>query len=369
MFNRQMLKYARELKGLSKTELAERIGCTVSTVSQFESGAIEAPDDARIDAIAKALGVHRGLLLRSSSAITPLETDSCHFRAMVSTSARERRQAVHQGALVIAVLRELEELGVEFPTERVSDFTPDASDVDARASALRRHWGLGLGPIPNVLTLLESKGVVVLPLGELTEKVDAFSTWAGERPCMFLGLNKAASRIRFDAAHELAHLAFHHDVVPGDRELETEADRFAGAFLLPKETFSAECPRHWNLDRFIELKRRWRVSIAAMLMRGRQLGLLSEYAAKQGFKELSYRQMRRDEPGEPSREVPVLLEKALELVSSATSLESLSYAVGLEPRTLTAQLSKCVSEPVLAQLGRRDEQAAPVVHLVFNRRD
>lgn len=368
MFNRHMLRYSRELAGLSKTELAERIGCTVSAVSQFESGAIEAPDDGRIDAIARELGIHRGLLMRPVSPITPLDIDACHFRAMVSTSTRERRQAVHQGALIIAVLRELEELGVEFPRERVSDFTMQRADLDTLASALRRHWGLGLGPIPNLIALLESKGVVVLPLGELSDKVDAFSTWAGERPCMFLGLNKAASRTRFDAAHELAHLLFHHDVVPGDRALEEEADRFAGAFLLPRETFAAECPRQWNLDRFVELKRRWRVSIAAMVMRGRHLGLLTDYAIKQAFKELSYRQMRKDEPAEPNRESPVLLEKALELVSSATSLESLSYSLGMDTRTVTAQLSKCVSSTVLAQLREPDEERGNIVHVAFNRR-
>ncbi len=74
---------------------------------------------------------------------------------------------------------------------------------------------------------------------------------------MFLLRNKAWSRTRFDAAHELGHLVMHVDANPGSIDLESEANRFAAAFLLPKETFARECPNwlDWKLLR--ELKTRW----------------------------------------------------------------------------------------------------------------
>jgi Zn-dependent peptidase ImmA (M78 family)/transcriptional regulator with XRE-family HTH domain len=363
-----MLRFARELKGLSKTDLAARLGCTVSAVAQFESGSIEVPDAARLAAISKELGVRQTALSSMKMRIPTLDSEACHFRALRSTAARERRQALHQGELILALVDHLEELGVEFPKECLSDFACDFGDVESCAVSLRRHWGLGLGPIPNLLALLESKGVTVLPLGELTEKVDAFSIWAGQRPCTFLGLNKAASRIRFDAAHELGHLVLHHDVLAGDGSLESEANEFAGAFLLPGETFSAECPRYWNLERFIELKKRWRVSIGAMVKRAQQLGLLSQFAVQKAFKELNYREIRRDEPAEPQAEFPVLLDRALELVSSETSIEDLSEFLGLNPVTLHTQLGKCVSESVLERLSANSKVQEVLIPIYFRRK-
>lgn len=51
---------------------------------------------------------------------------------------------------------------------------------------------------------------------------------------MFLNPKKTAEHGRFDAAHELGHLAMHTHTVPRNREAELEADRFASAFLMPR---------------------------------------------------------------------------------------------------------------------------------------
>ena len=55
---------------------------------------------------------------------------------------------------------------------------------------------------------------------------------------------EAGIRIRFDAAHELAHLVLHRWIEQAEladpktlKRIEAEADRFAGAFLLPRKSF------------------------------------------------------------------------------------------------------------------------------------
>ena len=102
---------------------------------------------------------------------------------------------------------------------------------------------MGLGPIPNIVQLLESMGILVLPLPFEVDKVDAYSTWRGKQPCMLVSYKKSASRIRFDVSHELGHLAMHEDDVAGDAKAERQANMFAGAFMAPRDSFLEECPR------------------------------------------------------------------------------------------------------------------------------
>ncbi|NVZ67186.1 ImmA/IrrE family metallo-endopeptidase, partial [Pseudomonas gingeri] len=82
---------------------------------------------------------------------------------------------------------------------------PDLSDLgpEEAAATLRRVWGLGNAPIPNMIHLLESKGIRVFSLAEETREVDAFCTWYEGKPFIFLNTIKSAERSRFDAAHEL----------------------------------------------------------------------------------------------------------------------------------------------------------------------
>ena len=61
-------------------------------------------------------------------------------------------------------------------------------EVAAEAAALvRARWQLEAGPVPSVVRLLEAHGVVVLRLPSGTDRrVDAFSTFSGSRPLVFL---------------------------------------------------------------------------------------------------------------------------------------------------------------------------------------
>jgi len=74
--------------------------------------------------------------------------------------------------------------------------------------------------------------------------VDAFSRPTPERRVVILGSDKGdKARPRFDAAQELGHLVLHRDhPEPGNRALEKQAHRFAGAFLLPADQVAAEWP-------------------------------------------------------------------------------------------------------------------------------
>jgi Zn-dependent peptidase ImmA (M78 family) len=179
------------------------------------------------------------------------------------------------------------------------------------------------------MALLEAKGIRILPLVGACSQVDSFSTWYEGVPFIFLATEKAASRVHYDAAHELGHLVMHEDVEPGSPEGEVEAHRFGSAFLLPRDSFAPECPRRWNLQTFYALKRRWYVSVQAMVMRAYQLGILSISSYRRAFAELNRRNMRRAEQCEWTLKQPEVLRRAIEMTGGSVSIKVLADEIGL----------------------------------------
>jgi Zn-dependent peptidase ImmA (M78 family) len=185
----------------------------------------------------------------------------------------------------------------------------DGEDViEGVAQNVRNAFGLARGPAPNVVHTLEMHGVVVirLPLG--SPDVDAFSLPFPDHPVVVLGANKGdRARSRFDASHELGHLAMHGDSVWGLAEVEKQAHAFAAAFLMPRSDIFPELPTRPDWPQLFELKRRWHVSIAALLMRAKSLGKMTDSSYLTAMKAISLRGWRRVEPvplGRP--EQPVL---------------------------------------------------------------
>jgi len=122
----------------------------------------------------------------------------------------------------------------------------------------------------------------------MANEVDAVS-FATQRPVIALnGSGRSSCRARFGIAHELGHFALHVGVLTGDRLTETQANRFASAFLLPRSSFLAESHRalrrsRLNWDGLSTLKMRWGVSKAAILYRGRQLGVFTDDQLRSGY--------------------------------------------------------------------------------------
>ena len=129
--------------------------------------------------------------------------------------------------------------------------------------------------------------------------MDALSfSWDGQ-PFVFLNANKdKGDRSRFDAAHELGHLVLHcHEESLQKAEIEKEANAFAGSFLLPAQQFRSEAPNRPDFATLVRLKQRWKVSIGAMVVRSRQLGLYSDWQYRHAYTQISKKGWRMDEPG------------------------------------------------------------------------
>ena len=332
----QRLTLARELRGFTKTELSKRISKTAGAISHFEGGRSQ-PDHTTLGALALALGVPQEFFATPLGA-SRLALDDCNFRSLRSASQRERRQLLAFGTLLSeteAVLSHHVELP---PVNLETQPLEEGEALEDRAAALRRAWGLGDGPIHEVSRLLERNGIVVALIPSSCKRVDAFSCWQRERPFVFVVADKPPSRQRFDAAHELAHLHLHADALPGDRLLETQADRFGAAFLMPREGLLPHLRQmRANLEAFYALKQRWGVSAAALIRRAFELGALRESAYRRLYRRLSATGARQAEPFELPQAPPTLLAQAA--AQSPSSELALSEGLGIRGFDVDALLS------------------------------
>ena len=294
-FTASRLLLARERRGLTRKQLAALIGVTPDCVTKYE-GQSCSPSNETLHRCSFALGFPIGWF--TAPEVSLLDSDALSFRARRSMSAALRAKATRAGDLAISVL--LPELRRRFALPPIA--VPDLSQHEPEEAAvlLRHEWKLGCGPISNMVHLLEAKGVGVFWLNEDSACLDAWSLWHDEMPLVMFNLRgDAGCRARFDAAHELGHLVLHRgaDVLDG-LEVENEANRFASAFLLPEDQFRAESPRYPILNAFFPLKKRWGVSLAAMIMRSKQLGLFSEWNTRRAFQEIASRGWKTCEPKE-----------------------------------------------------------------------
>ena len=317
-FDGSRLGLIRRLNAYSKAEVARNLEVSANAVAQYERGQSR-PSASVLAKMCMLFGVPKDFFGRGG-ADERLNPAEAHFRSLRSTSVAKREQALAHGELALQLISLLEPW-VEFPVVNVPEIAVEDHDVSATvieeaAQATRSAWGLGAGPIPNMVRLLEAHGVLVLRLPPETvdRRVDAFSTREAERPLVVLNPDKQdKARSRFDAAHELGHLVLHPDIEPGSKLAEAQANQFAAEFLMPRRDIQRELPRRADWAAFHELKRHWGVSLRALVYRAHALGNLSDATYRRANQQLS--QWGLPEPGDLGRpEAPNLVGAALELL-------------------------------------------------------
>jgi Zn-dependent peptidase ImmA (M78 family)/DNA-binding XRE family transcriptional regulator len=292
LFNPQRLILGRKRRKLTARALATTIGVSPITISRLENGANE-PEDETVEALATALSFPKAFFFGED--LDELPAEAASFRSLSSMTAKERDAALSAGVIAY-MLHDWVAERFNLPASEVPSLGGEAGPESA-AQIVRASWGLGQAPISNMVKLLESKGVRVFSLSEDTKNVDAFSCWRDDVPFVFLNTFKSTERSRFDAAHELGHLVMHKHGAPQDsREAESEADRFASAFLMPADDVLSRIRSFWDLDSLIQAKKRWGVSIAALAYRLHKLGITSEWQKRSLNVEISSRGYRRQEP-------------------------------------------------------------------------
>lgn len=304
-FSASRLTLARERKGWFRKELASRCGVTAQTVSNWESGTT-IPSSNAIVGLVEELGFPESFFFRED--VKNLTQGGLSFRARSRTPAWQKHSAVAAATMVCELVSWIDER-FELPEVKLPKLVGQPPDVAARM--VRAEWMLGQKVIPNMIRLLESRGVLVFSLAQNCRDIDAFSFWAGERPVVMLNTLKSAERSRMDAAHELMHLIAHEEET-GKKE-EQEATTFGGAFLLPSSDVLARVKRVISLPQLIEAKRRWGVALSALVYRLHELGIASDWQYRTLFVEMAKKNYLADEPNPiDTRETSSLLSQVFQ---------------------------------------------------------
>ena len=326
-FNHYMMTLARDSRGLTQAELADRIGVGQGTLSKYETGFAEPPAEV-VTQLADALGYLPAFFYEPGR---PYGLPPFHYRRRKKLSAKALARIVAEMNIRrIHITKLLLSFG-----HRSNGFIPeiDADEYRGKGKAslspeeaarvIRETWMLPNGPIPNMVELLEANGGLVVPCDFGTDLIDAMSQRIEGLPVLFfVNVHAPMDRLRHTLAHELGHMVMHTLLVKSDEEMEAEADEFAGAFLLPANEIRTQL-RRFDLRQLANLKLYWKVSMAAIAVRADRLRLVTPYQTKMFWIEMSKLGYRKREPNEPPREHPKLLREMI-----AYHLKKLGYSLG-----------------------------------------
>jgi Zn-dependent peptidase ImmA (M78 family) len=299
------IKLARRKAGLSLRGLSTAMDgkVTAQAIGKYERGE-SVPSSGVLIALAKALGVTMSYLLDTQE----IELGAVEFRTKADTSTRERAHVETEVLewieryLQVEVVLDLDSAEWQCPVARPRRLK-EPSDAEKLAAEVRETWALGMDPIPNMTELLEEKGLKVLTV-RLPARVSGFTCLVkrkneGDLPVIVVNNQFSLERRRLTLGHELAHRLIETDTLP-DKDEEKAATIFAGAFLMPREHLLREVGKHRNAlgyKELIDLKRLYRVSGAALLMRLRQLDVISDSILVYAFQSIG-RGWRTQEPEE-----------------------------------------------------------------------
>ena len=323
-FSGQRLRAARMAAGLSLRGLETRLrgAASAQSVSLYERGEVT-PKLALVRQLASILGVDLAHLYGPRRA----HVSATWYRGLL---AEERRlRSLVESRLEVALPDILErEAAVR---HRWTGLLPVASEalptspvgVESGALALRSHWGLGVGPIPNLVQVLEHRGWRVIEI-----EVDGFDGCVADIEMEGTGDQSESDssfvinpthwgeRTRFTLAYCLGGFIY-----PRLRE-ETDgrcANWFAGAFLAPRaliQQYIGKKRKEIAWSELYDVKRHLGISVQGLIHRCAEADIIDSTLQKallkgaedQGWREPPYEEPSAIPHGEES---PQLIEKLL----------------------------------------------------------
>lgn len=342
------IRQARTSRSMSMSELAELLDVSKQLVSQYETGKTT-PSMGKLNEISKVLRYPVSFFYKPSPQ-NESASSVVFFRSNRTAKVKCKNAAKEKMEIFCEIVDYIEEYvnlpKLNFPkvSYEDEDLNPlDNETIEMYATALRKAWNLGNGPIGNLMVEVQKNGIYVSKISLRLQKIDAFSVWMNNKPYIFLNDDKNTNaRIRFDIAHELGHLLMHADYYSSEDfekktikdKLEDEANRFAGAFLMPKESFSKDVFSS-SIDHFIQLKRKWKASISSMIYRCDALGILSDNQIKYLKDQMTRRVYWRKEPldNEIPIERPFMCKQAINLLldNNVLTPSQISEDIGCYP--------------------------------------
>jgi Zn-dependent peptidase ImmA (M78 family)/DNA-binding XRE family transcriptional regulator len=304
--NPKMITVARESRGLSQLEMAEKLGLSSSQVSRIEQDFTEVGQH-HIKEISEALNYPEEFFYHEGETLPP------------ALALRKRNIVAQKILLPIEAQVNIHRLNVEKLLKAInySDINLPILDVEKLGSPaeaarkLRRLWKIEKGAITNLTQVLEDNGIFVVNFDFNTDRVDGMSILAnGKFPIVFSNKRSLGDRQRFTLAYELGHLVMHLQTNPSfTRDISHEANEFAAEFLMPEKDIKGDFKDGINLNVLADLKRTWKVSMQALLYRANDIGVITDNQKRYLINLFNSMNIRRREPAELdiARENPMKL--------------------------------------------------------------
>ena len=298
----ERIKRARAAAGLSMQALGKQVGVSANMIKKYEHN-ISMPGSAMFIKLGKALGVRTEYFFRPIN----VSLSGVEYRKRSNTPAAVLKQIE---ADVLDQAERWQELANIWPTFPVPSFSgisglPERittlEEVEQVADHVRASWQLGLNPLPDLVDVLESHGVlVIITHVNVHAKFDGLQATVADQPVVVVSANWPGDRQRFTLAHELGHLLL-YGRMSSDLGEEKASDRFAAAFLLPAASIRRQLgDKRNNLEvrELYLLKHEFGLSMMACLHRAAELSIIGKSTSKRLLKVFSSEGWRKQEPGE-----------------------------------------------------------------------
>lgn len=316
-----MILLAREARGLTQTELADKLQLHKANISRLEKGDTSV-NEKMLVAIAGATNFPPQFFLQEGGAIP------------VNLSYRKRQQVPAKLISAIDAQINIIRRHIQFITRALQQQLPALPVYEVTekqgpaqiASLLRKKWDIPTPIIDNLSKLIEQQGIIISSFNFDTERVDSRSMLTDDKyPVIFLNSSLLGDRQRFSLAFELGHLIMHtFCVVPHKRDINHEANIFAAELLMPAKDILKDFKDGITLPLLGELKRKWKVSMIALLYRADDLGLLTPNQKRYLLQQFNEQKIRRREPQQldAQKENPQLMQHLLAGFMNKTKLDT-----------------------------------------------
>lgn len=339
-YNSETLKIVRDYLGLSQTSFAEKLGISQAVISKIEKGqkVLEA------DIVEKCSDYFNEFFFKKN---IDAPNQKLFYRKLVSTPKSTLNLFESRLNLISMALKEVLEI-VDLPENKIPKL--DAEDFNLNfeeiATTIRLELGLNGSPIKNIVNLLEKNGVIIhffdySFISPENRKFDGVSFYIEGTPVMLINNKIPNSRKVFTIAHELFHLIAHFDnIISINRDIEDEANKFASAFLAPVKEIRDSFKR-LTFDKLCDLKSQWKLSIAALLYRAKDIGSISSDTYRVWVTKLA--KYRKKEPYEFELDNTQLLRQTFELITKEKN--NFFYDLGYKDNVVNELFNTVITTP------------------------
>jgi Zn-dependent peptidase ImmA (M78 family)/transcriptional regulator with XRE-family HTH domain len=308
--NPNMVTLAREFRGLTQKELATELDVSPPIISRIEAGLLPVSEE-MVDKMSQVLKLPK----RFFSEPAHIYPFGIHLYRRAKGIPQKILTSINAEINVDSIRIDKLLKAAKITRDNVPFIDPESNaekykTVSEIARAMRFSWNIPRGPIENLTKVLEDAGILVVFSNFNTRFFDAvsFSTQSG-RYVIFVNGQMPGDRIRYSLAHECGHIIMHR--IPHEK-IEDEANDFAGEFLLPEKEIRPYLS-NLTLETLANLKRYWKVSMQAILVRAKTLSTITPNQYKYLWMQMAKMGYKLNEPVEIVSEQPTLLQELVNI--------------------------------------------------------